>query len=102
MTLGGRRVPIRRPRGVNRQGEKLTLANYAGAASRDPLEGQTWDAIVSGVSTRNYARSLEFLPEGVEERAMSKSALSRRFVALSQKQLRECLEGPWKRSSFGW
>ncbi|MDQ7005742.1 MAG: transposase [Acidobacteriota bacterium] len=91
VTLGSRRVPIRRPRLVNRQGEDLTLASYTWAASRDPLEGQTWDAIVSGVSTRNYARSLEFLPEGVEQRATSKSAVSRRFVALSQKQLRECL-----------
>ena len=55
------------------------------------VRGQTWDAIVSGVSARNYARSLESLPQGVEERATSKSAVSRRFVALSQKRLRECL-----------
>ena len=91
VTLGGRRVPIRRPRAGDRQGEEVTLASYAWAAARDPLEGQTWDAVVSGVSTRNYARSLESLPQGVEERATSKSAVSRRFVALSQKRLRECL-----------
>jgi len=94
ITLGGRRVPIRRPRAEDRAGEELTLSSYTWAAQRDALDNQTWDSIVSGVSTRSYARSLETIPEDVEERATSKSSVSRRFIALSQKRLQKCLGRP--------
>lgn len=47
-----------------------------------------------GVSTRDYARSLEELPAGETERSVSKSAVSRRFVALSKRQLGEWLSRP--------
>ena len=47
-----------------------------------------------GVSTRKYERSLEKLPEDQEQRITSKSALSRRFVALSRKQMTELLSSP--------
>jgi len=36
--------------------------------------------MVLGVSTRNYARSLEPTPAALTSRAASKSAVSRRFV----------------------
>ncbi len=43
---------------------------------------------------RRYARTLAPLPAGVESRSTSKSAVSRRFVALSQAQMGEFLSRP--------
>jgi len=52
------------------------------------------EAIACGVSTRKYARSLDRLPGETAERSVSKSAVSRRFVALSAKQMSEWLSVP--------
>lgn len=92
VTLGGRRIPIRRLRARGDAGE-LTLPSFRFAADRDPLDRHTLEAIACGVSTRKYARSLEPLAE-VEARSTSKSAVSRRFVALSQKQMTAWLTQP--------
>ena len=85
VTLGGRRIQVRRLRARGAAGE-LALPSFVFAADRDPLDRHTLEAIACGVSTRKYARSLEPLFEA-EERSISKSAVSRRFVALSQKQM---------------
>ena len=94
VTLGGRRVRVDRPRVRNREGQEVELPSFAFASSRDALEDRTLDAIACGVSTRKYRRSLERLPEDVEDRSVSKSAVSRRFVALSQKQMITWLTTP--------
>jgi transposase-like protein len=52
------------------------------------------EAIACGVSTRKYGRSLERLPEQQVERSISKSAVSRRFVGLSRKQMTAWLSAP--------
>ena len=70
------------------------MPSFAWAADRDPLDEQTWRALVAGVSTRSYAASLDPVPDGLEERSTSRSAVSRRFVALSQRQLTTCLSRP--------
>ncbi|MFQ5745264.1 MAG: transposase, partial [Acidobacteriota bacterium] len=85
VTLGGRRIAIRRLRARGEAGE-LELPSFAFAAERDPLDEHTLEAVASGVSTRKYARSLEPLAE-VESRSTSKSAVSRRFVALTRQQM---------------
>jgi hypothetical protein len=64
------------------------LPSFTWATGRDPLDHRTLEAIAVGVSTRNYHRSLEDLPPGEDERAISKRAVSRRFVALSTARLR--------------
>ena len=94
ITLGGRRVAIRRLRAASVKGQEMPLPSYEWAADRDPLDDQTWRSIVSGVSTREYAQALEPLPESLDERSTSRSSVSRRFVALSQRQLSECLSRP--------
>jgi len=40
------------------------------------------EAIAIVLATRQYRRSLDPLPKGPRERSVSKSAVSRRFVAL--------------------
>ncbi len=94
ITLGGRRIPVRRLRARSLGGEELALPSFVFATDRDPLDRQTMEAIACGVSTRKYRRSLEKLPEDQKERSTSKSAVSRRFVALSRKQMTEWLSTP--------
>jgi len=48
-------------------------------------------SMAAGVSTRRYAGTLEELPAPEEPRSVSKSAVSRRWVALTQAQLDEWL-----------
>jgi putative transposase len=93
-TLGGRRIPVQRPRVRSQGGRELALPSFAFASSRDALDDRTLEAIACGVSTRKYRRSLESVGAGLEERAVSRSAVSRRFVALSQKQMTTWLTTP--------
>jgi transposase-like protein len=94
VTLGGRRVRVDRPRVRNRKGQEVELPSFAFASSRDALDDRTLEAMACGVSTRKYRRSLERLPEDIGEQSVSKSAVSRRFVALSQKQMITWLTTP--------
>ncbi len=94
ITLGGRRIAIRRLRARSREGAELALPSFAFAANRDPLDRHTLEAIACGVSTRKYGRSLEPLADDRDERSTSKSSVSRRFVALSQKQMTTWLSAP--------
>ena len=47
--------------------------------------------MVLGVSTRNYARSIEPAPSSTRTRGVSKSAVSRRFVDATREQLRRMM-----------
>ncbi len=94
VTLGGRRIAVRRPRVRSREGEESVLPSFAFASSRDPLDRHTLEAVACGVSTRKYARSLDALPEEIEERSVSKSSVSRRYVAMTTKQMTTWLTKP--------
>jgi len=91
VTLGGRRVPVERPRAraVDGSGE-VKLATYAHFADRDPLTAVVLEQMLAGVSTRRFERTRE--PVGQEvvdrERSTSKSAVSREFVGRTGEQLR--------------
>jgi transposase-like protein len=91
VTLGGRRVPIRRPRVRTRDGQEMELPSFAFAAKRDPLDRHAMNAVACGISTRKYARSLEPLPEEADERSTSRSSVSRRYVAMTTKQMTKWL-----------
>jgi transposase-like protein len=92
ITLGGRRITIERPRARSVDAAtELELPSFRFAADRDPLDERTMEAIAVGISTRKYARSLEPLPPAEVEHAVSRSAVSRRFVALSTQFMREWL-----------
>jgi transposase-like protein len=94
VTLGGRRIAINRPRARSTDGGELELPSFAFAASRDALDRHTVDAVACGVSNRKYVRSLDPLPEEVEERSVSKSSVSRRYVAMTTKQMTTWLTKP--------
>ena len=94
VTLGGRRIQMTRPRFRSQAGQELTIPTFAFASAHDPLDAQTVTAVACGISTRKYARSLDPLPDEVGERSTSKSAVSRRYVALTTKQLTTWLTTP--------
>jgi len=93
VTLGGRQIEIPRLRARSPEGE-LALSSFTWAAARDPLDRYTMEAIAAGVSTRKYQRTLDPLPEHMEQHATSSSSVSRRFVALSTRRMHEFLSQP--------
>ena len=52
------------------------------------------NAVACGISDRKYARSLDPLPADVEERSTSKSSVSRRYVAMTTRQMTTWLTTP--------
>jgi len=94
VTLGGRRILVPRLRARSMEGHELALPSFTYAAGRDPLNARTLEAIAIGVTTRKYRRALDPLPVGMCERAVAKSSVSRRFVALTTTQLASWLTRP--------
>jgi transposase-like protein len=93
VTLGGQRISISRPRARHLEIGEAKLPSFDWAAHRDPLDAATIAAIAAGVSTRRYRTTLEPLPAEEQAAAVSKSAVSRRFVALSSERLEQWLTG---------
>jgi transposase-like protein len=89
LVLGGRRVRVMRPR-ARQAGKELTIPAYAAFQDEDPLHERALEQMLVGVSTRKYRRSLEEFA-GLEDSGTSKSAVSRRFVAATAKQLEALL-----------
>jgi transposase-like protein len=97
VTLGGRRIAMRRLRARSMNGQELRLPSFGFASSRDPLDHRTLEAIAVGVSTRKYHRSLDTLPSEESERSVCRSSVSRRFVALSSGLLARWMSRPLDR-----
>jgi transposase-like protein len=94
VTLGGRRVEVKRPRVRTADGEaEVPLATYDHFADRDPLRRVVLERMLAGVSTRRYPRTQEPVGEQVEVRARStsKSAVSRTFVERTREALGELM-----------
>lgn len=92
VVLGGRKVQVRRPRARSLEGRELPLRTYAHFASDDLLGERTVETMLAGLSTRRHRSALE--PTGTEDRSVSKSAVSRRFVARTRRALAELLARP--------
>jgi putative transposase len=91
LVLGGRLVSVPRPRARDEQGE-VTLPSWAAFRQRDPLNERAVEQMIVGVSTRKYDRSLEPVDPRLETRGTSKSAVSRRFVAMTEARVKTWLE----------
>jgi putative transposase len=83
IVLGGRQIEIKRLRARAVNAGERELPSYRWAADRDPLDQRTMEAIACGVATRKYPRVLDPLAPDEREVSVSRSAVSRRFVALS-------------------
>jgi len=90
VTLGGRRVPVGRPRVRATDGSgEVPLNTYRHFADRDPLTELVLEQMLAGVSTRRFTRTREPVGRAVvdAERSTSKSAVSREFVARTGEHL---------------
>jgi hypothetical protein len=90
VTLGGRRVPVTRPRVRAADGSgELHLPSYDLFSSTEILTQLALEKMLAGLSSRRYARGLEPAGQAVEEAAAatSKSAVSRRFVTATETAL---------------
>jgi putative transposase len=94
VTLGGRRVPVTRPRvrAVDGSGE-VAVPAYELFTSTELLGRMAMERMLAGVSTRRYPVALEPVGQAVQEeaRSTSKSAVSRKFVALTEHALTDLL-----------
>lgn len=86
LVMGGQKVTVRRPR-ARRDDEEVVLPTWLEFADTDPLDARTVEQMAIGVSTRNYSRSVEPVPDSLSPSAKSKSAVSRRFVSKTREQL---------------
>ena len=94
VALGGRRVPVRRPRvrAVDGSGE-LAVDAYEAFSGSDLLGEIALERMMAKLSTRRYRAGLEPVGTEVEAKARStsKSAVSRRFVARTETALAELM-----------
>jgi putative transposase len=101
VTLGGRRIPVRRPRvrfvadegGVERE---VHLESYDTFSSVDLLADHMVASMLAGLSGRRYERALEPVGETVEASASgtSQSSVSRRFITATAERLAEFRSRP--------
>jgi putative transposase len=94
VTLGGRRVRVRRPRVRTADGtHELPVPTYQAFAASDLLDQLAVERMLAKLSTRRYQAGLEPVGTDVERAATgtSKSAVSRRFVARTERALAELL-----------
>jgi putative transposase len=101
VTLGGRRIPVRRPRvrtvaddgGVERE---VRLESYDTFASVDLLADHMVSSMLAGLSGRRYQAALEPVGGVVEASSSgtSQSSVSRRFITATAERLAEFRSRP--------
>jgi putative transposase len=93
VTLGGRRVPVTRPRARTVDGHEVPLASYAHFAADDVLQQVVLERMLAGVATRRHARVAEPVGKSVsaDARSTGRSAVSRQFVKQTETALAELL-----------
>jgi putative transposase len=77
-------------------GPEIALPSWVTFGAEDPLDTRAVEQMLVGVSTRRYQRSLEPVTAEVATRGTSKSAVSRRFVAATERQM-----GTWLGRDLG-
>ncbi|MGZ6791122.1 MAG: IS256 family transposase [Mycobacteriaceae bacterium] len=94
VTLGGRRVAITRPRVRASDGSgEVAVPVYDLFSSTELLGRMALERMLVGVSTRHYPAALEPVGQHIADEAVStsKSAVSRRFVAMTETALADLL-----------
>jgi putative transposase len=93
VVLGGRRVPVSRPRARTTDGGEVPLACYRLFAAEDQLTAVVMERMLAGLATRRHVKAGEPVGQAVAEQATatSRSAVSRRFIAKTKTALAELL-----------
>jgi putative transposase len=94
VTLGGRRVRVRRPRVRTADGSReVAVPTYQAFAATDLLDQLAVERMLAKLSCRRYRVGPEPVGSSVEQASSgtSKSAVSRRFVARTEHAMAELL-----------
>jgi putative transposase len=94
VTLGGRRIPVTRPRVRAADGSgELHLPSYDLFSSTEILDRLAMEKMLAGLSSRRYDAGLEPAGQAVagQAEATSKSAVFRRFVAATETAFAELM-----------
>src|SRR5438874_10639849 len=93
VVLGGRRVPVARPRARAVDGGEVPLAAYRLFAAEDQLTAVVMERMLAGLATRRHVAAGEPVGQEVtaQATAISRSAVSRRFIAATKTALAELL-----------
>ncbi len=90
LTLGGRKVIVDKPRVRSCRGEEVVLPLWKAFSEQDIAGPMVLERMLAGVSTRQYPVSLEPVGE-LNSRGTSPAAVSRQFVARTQRALAELM-----------
>ena len=94
VTLGGRRVPVRRPRVRATDGSgEVSVPAYELFNGTELLGRMAMERMLAGVSTRRYPTALEPVGQSVaaESKSTSRSAVSRKFLAMTESAMADPL-----------
>ena len=93
VVLGGRRVPVQRPRGRTTDRCEIELDTYATFTNDDLLSELVMERMLAGVATRRHVRVNEPVGEelAASARSTSRSSVSRRFKTATQAGLDELM-----------
>ncbi len=93
VVLGGRLVRVERPRGRSLKGDEIALESWKVFSASDLLSSLVVERMPAGVATRRHGDVAEPVGADLEARSKgtSKSAVSRRFVAATERALSELL-----------
>lgn len=87
VVMGGQKVSAQRPRVRSKDGAELPLPTLNLFQNEDPLNRALLSRLLSGVSTRKYARTVD---EPIEDAScVSKSEVSRRFAKAMEERMDE-------------
>lgn len=92
VVLSNRKMRVSRPRLRKKgsgSGKEVNVPAYEAMQSDDRLAGHVLNAMMRGVSTRNYK---QILPEACECAGVSKSSISRHFVLSSEEECKKLVE----------
>ena len=90
VVLGGRKISVQRPRGRHVDGGgEIGSDTWDVFANDDLLNQVIVERMLAGVATRRHIAVGDPIADDVEVRAVSKSAVSRRFVAATEKAMVE-------------
>src|SRR5205085_4857850 len=94
VSLGGRRLGVRRPRVRATGGSaELPIASYEAFRGTEVLGRKAMEQMLAGLSSRRYGVGLEPVGDQVaaESGSISKSAISRRFVQATEHALADLM-----------
>jgi putative transposase len=89
VVFGGQKIPLERPEVRTREGQQVELESYGQLQQDGKLQRAVREAIVAGLSRRNFRRAVATVLGGA---GIEKSRVSRQFVAASCNQFRALCE----------